>query len=273
MTDLLAPLQSDFMRTAYIAGAIVGLIAPMVGLFLVERRMSLVGDGIGHVAFLGVGVGLVAHFDPVLVALGAAVLGAVAIELLRASKRVAGDQALALLFYVGIAAGVVLASMAGGLDANLFAYLFGSILTVDAQDLRYVIGLGVVDLVIIVAWYRALIGVAIDEEGAQVCGVPVRHFNLLIAILAGVTVGISMRTVGILLVSALMVLPVMTASRLAWSLRSTMWIAAAAGVLSAVLGLTAAYLGNLAPGGTIVLCAALLFLIAGSIGSLRRVAT
>src|SRR5687767_15614701 len=128
-------LDSEFMRLAFAAGAVIGLLAPAVGFFLVQRRLSLVGDGIGHVAFAGVAAGYLLGVSPVLTALVAAVLGAVAIEWLRARRRTAGDQALALVFYTGIAGGVVLVSAADRLNANLFQYLFGSILTVTRGDL------------------------------------------------------------------------------------------------------------------------------------------
>ena len=163
----------DFMRYAFAAGAIVGLLAPAVGFFLVQRGMSLIGDGIGHVAFAGVAAGYLLGISPVATALVAAVLGAIAIEWLRTRHHTAGDQALALLFYTGIAAGVVMISAAGALNANLFAFLFGSILTVTRSDLALVAGLGAVSLGLIAVLYRALLAASLDEEGARVSGVPV----------------------------------------------------------------------------------------------------
>jgi zinc transport system permease protein len=249
-------LDADFMRLAFAAGAIVGVVAPAVGFFLVQRRMSLIGDGIGHVAFAGVALGYLIGVSPVATALVASVLGAIAIEWLRARRQAAGDQALALLFYTGIAAGVVLVSAAGALNADLFSFLFGSILTVTQGDLLLAAALGAVALGVIAVLYRALVAVALDEEGARVSGVPVGALNVALAALAGVTVAVSMRIVGILLIAALMVLPVIAAGRVAWSVRSTMLIAMGIGLGSAVVGLTIAYYANLAPGGAIVLTAA-----------------
>ena len=249
-------LDADFMRLAFAAGAIVGVLAPAVGFFLVQRRMSLIGDGIGHVAFAGVALGYLLGVSPVGTALVASVLGAVAIEWLRSRRRAAGDQALALLFYTGIAAGVVLVSAAGALNASLFTFLFGSVLTVTEGDLALVGALGAVALGLIAVLYRALVAVALDEEGARVSGVPVGALNVTLAGLAAVTVAVSMRIVGILLVAALMVLPVIAAGRVARSVRSTILIAMAIGLGSAVVGLTIAYYADLAPGGTIVLTAA-----------------
>ncbi|HEU0304625.1 MAG TPA: metal ABC transporter permease [Gaiellaceae bacterium] len=249
-------LDADFMRFAFAAGAVVGVTAPAVGFFLVQRRMSLIGDGIGHVAFAGVALGYLLGISPVATALVASVMGAVAVEWLRARRQAAGDQALALLFYTGIAAGVVLVSAAGALNADLFSFLFGSILTVTEGDLLLAGVLAAAGLAVIAVFYRALVAVALDEEGARVSGVPVGPLNVTLAALAGVTVAVSMRIVGILLIAALMVLPVIAAGRVAWSVRSTILIAMGIGLGSAVVGLTIAYYANLAPGGAIVLTAA-----------------
>jgi len=261
--------DADFMRLAFATGAVVGVLAPAVGFFLVQRRMSLIGDGIGHVAFAGVAAGYLLGISPVATALVASVGGAVTIEWLRTRRRAAGDQALALLFYTGIAAGVVLISAAGALNANLFAFLFGSILTVTRGDLLLVSVLGVVGLALIAAFYRALVAAALDEEGARVSGVPVGLLNVLLAALAGVTIAVSMRIVGILLIAALMVLPVIAASRVAWSIRSNMLIAIGIGLGSVFVGLTAAYYANLAPGGAIVLVAAGAFVVASGAAAFR----
>jgi zinc transport system permease protein len=255
-------LELDFMRYAFAAGAFVGLLAPAVGFFLVQRRMSLIGDGIGHVAFAGVAAGYLIGVPPVATALVGSVVGAVAIEWLRARHHTAGDQALALLFYTGIAAGVVMISAAGALNANLFSFLFGSILTVDREELALVGALGAVGLGVIALLYRPLLAASVDEEGARVSGVPVGVLNVTLAALAAVTIAASMRIVGILLIAALMVLPVIAASRIAWSVRSAMLLAMTIGVGSVFAGLTMAYYADLAPGGAIVLVAASCFVLA-----------
>jgi zinc transport system permease protein len=261
-TRLMSILEPEFMRLAFASGIVVGLLAPVVGFFLVQRRMSLIGDGIGHVAFAGVAGSFLLGISPVLGALVASVAGAAGIEWLRSRRKAAGDQALALLFYTGIAAGVVLVSAAGALNANLFAYLFGSILTVTVSNLIVVGCLGVGGLVVVAVLYRSLIAAALDEDAARVSGVPVTSLNVSVAALAGVTIAVSMRIVGILLIAALMVLPVTAASRVAWSIRSTMLIAMATGVGSVIVGLTISYYANLAPGGAIVLVAAGAFVLA-----------
>jgi zinc transport system permease protein len=262
--------ESEFMRLAFGAGAVVGVLAPAVGFFLVQRRQSLIGDGIGHVAFAGVALGILLDVSPVLTALVAAVIGGVAIEFLRSRAGAAGDQALALVFYSGLALGVVFVSSAGALNVNLFQYLFGSILTVTRSDLVLIASLGVAGLVTIGLLYRALAAAVLDEEGARVAGVPVGALNVVVAALAAVTVALSMRVVGILLIAALMVLPVSAASRVAWSMRSTLFLSMAVGLASALLGLTVSYYADLPPGGTIVLVAAAAFGVAASSDWVRR---
>jgi zinc transport system permease protein len=261
--------ESEFMRLAFAAGAVIGVLAPAVGFFLVQRRMSLIGDGIGHVAFAGVALGLLLDISPILAALAAAVAGGIAIEWLRARRHAAGDQALALVFYTGIAAGVVLISLAGSLNVNIFQYLFGSILTVTREDVAVVCGLGAAGLATIALLYRALSGVVLDEEGARVAGIPVARLNVALAILAAVTVALSMRIVGVLLIAALMVLPVSAGMRIAWSMLSALMLSLAIGLASMLAGLTLAYYADLPPGGTIVLVAAASVLVAMLGGRLR----
>jgi len=253
---------SEFMRLALAAGAIVGVLAPAVGFFLVQRRQSLVGDGIGHVAFAGVAAGILLDVSPILTALVAAVLGGIAIELLRSRGGAAGDQALAIVFYTGIALGVVLVAQAGALNVDLFQYLFGSILTITRGDLALIAGLGAVGLATIGLLYRPFAAIIIDAEGARVAGVPIGSLNVALAALAAVTIALSMRVVGILLVAALMVLPVSAAGRVAWSMRSTLVLSMAIGLASALAGLTISYYADLPPGGTIVLTAAGVYLVA-----------
>jgi zinc transport system permease protein len=263
-------LDLEFMRHAFGAGIVVGLLAPAVGFFLVQRRLSLVGDGIGHVAFAGVALGYLLDLPLVLTALVVSVAGALAIEVLRAHRRNAGDQALALVFYTGIAGGVVLVSVAGALNVNLFQFLFGSILTVTSSDLVVIAVLGGAALATVALLYRPLVATVVDEEAARVAGVPVALLNVLTAVLAAVTIALSMRIVGILLIAALMVLPVIAAGRLAWSMASTVVLAMAIGLCSVLAGITIAYYADLPPGGTTVLVTAAAALLAMPVGALRR---
>jgi zinc transport system permease protein len=254
------------MQLALAGGLIVGACAPLIGTFLVQKRLSLLGDGIGHVAFAGVAAGLLLDVWPVWTALIAAVSGAVAIEWLRSRGRASGDLALALFFYSGIAGGVVLIGLADSLNAGTLTYLFGSILTVDRTDAVTIAILGAVIVGVVAVAWRALFSVVLDEEAARVAGLPVDALNLGLAALTAVTLVAGMRIVGILLVAALMVLPVGAAQRVTRSFAGTLLVASAIGMGSSVVGLSAARQWALAPGGTIVLVAAAVFAVISLVG-------
>ena len=258
------PFDREYMQLALAAGLVVGLCAPLIGTFLVQKRLSLLGDGIGHVAFAGVAAGLLLDVWPIWTALAAAVLGAVAIEWLRSRGRATGDLALAVLFYSGIAGGVVLSGLAGSLNSSTLSYLFGSILTVDRSEALTIGLLGVVTVGSVLVARRALFSIVLDEEAARVAGLPVDTLNLGLAALTAVTVVVGMRAVGVLLVAALMVLPVGAAQRLTRSFGSTMVVASAIGATSAIVGLAASRQWGLAPGGVIVLVAAAIFAASAS---------
>ena len=263
------PFEREYMQLALAAGVIVGASAPLVGTFLAQRRMALLGDGLGHVAFAGVAAGLFLGIAPIWTAMVAAGLAALAVDVLRARARSGGDLALAVLFYTGIAAGVVITSRAGEFDASVLSYLFGSVLTVAPADVIAVAALGLGVVVVIAALWRPLFAVVLDEEAARVAGLPVTSLNRLLAVLAAVTVVAAMRVVGVLLVAALMALPVGAAQVLARSFRSSLLLGAGIGVGCVVVGLTIARAADLAPGGTIVLLGAATFGVA-SLATARR---
>ena len=267
------PFDRDYMQLALAAGVVVGASAPLIGTFLVQRRLSLLGDGIGHLAFAGVAFGLLVGIWPVWTALVVAVVAAVGMERLRSRGRASGDLALALFFYSGIAAGVVLVGLSNSFNAGILTYLFGGILTVSRQDVLMVAALGVVIVVTVALFGRAMFAVVLDEESARVGGLPVDGLNSLLAALAAVTVVAAMRVVVILLVAALMVLPVATAQLVARSFRSTLWMSAVIGATSAVIGLAAARIWGLAPGGTIVLVAAAAFGITAGVSGRNHART
>jgi zinc transport system permease protein len=263
------PFDTTYMQLALVAGIVVGASAPLIGTFLVQKRLSLLGDGVGHVAVAGVGAALLLGTTPIWTALVAAVAAALAIEWLRARGRIAGDLALAIFFYGGIAAGVVLAGRSAT-NTNLQPYLFGSILTVTENDVYTVIVLGAVIVAAIAATRRALLAVVLDEEASRVAGIPVAALNALLAALTAVTVAAAMRVTGVLLVAALMVLPVATSRVLARSFRTTTLGAAAVGVLAVVAGLAAARQWALAAGGAIVLVTVAFFAVASIAAAFRR---
>jgi zinc transport system permease protein len=245
------------------------MFAPLIGTFLVQKRMSLIGDGIGHLAFAGVAAGLLLGVWPVWTALAVAVVGALGVEWLRSRGKASGDLALALFFYSGLALGVVLVGLAGSMNANLFGYLFGAILTVSPSELWVVVVLGVVIVLVMTTVRGAMFAVVSDEEWARVAGLPVDFLNGLLAVVTACAIVTAMRVVGILLVAALMVLPVASGQLLARSFRGTLWWSVLIGEVSVLIGLVASRVWGLAPGGSIVLVAALTFALVGTLGGRR----
>lgn len=268
MSDLLDTLAtmlgSAMMQRALIVAVLVGLTAPVIGTYLVQRRLALLGDGIGHMALTGVAVGWLAGaaagitpHDALAVpgAVVAALAGALLIEVMRTRGRTSGDVALALLFYGGIAGGVLIIGLAGGTTANLTGYLFGSIATVSTSDVWLTLGLAAVVLGVGLGLRHAIFALSHDEEFARAAGLPVGMLNVAVAVLAALTVSVSMRVVGVLLVSAVMIVPVATAQLVTRSFRATLAASMVIGVVVCLLGLTISYLHPVSPGATIVILA------------------
>nr|WP_230322948.1 metal ABC transporter permease [Cellulomonas hominis] len=266
-----AMLSSPLMQRALIAAVLVGAAAPVVGTFLVQRRLALMGDGLGHVALTGVALGWLVGTWAGLVpqdtlaipgAVVAALIGSVAIEWVRARGRTSGDLALALMFYGGIAGGVLLIKLAGGTNANLVSYLFGSISTVSTGDLWWTAGLAVGVLLVGLGLRHVLFAVSHDEEFARGSGLPVTALNMVVAAMSALTVTIAMRVVGLLLVSALMIVPVAVAQLLVGSFSRVMALASGIGIAVSVVGLSITYWEDIPPGATIVLLAIGLYALA-----------
>lgn len=262
--------QFGFMQRAFLAGLIIAVVAPVIGIFLVLRRLSLFGDGLGHIAFSGVAVGLFAKVNPALSALMLAVLGAMGIERLRARGKLSGDAAIAIFFSSGLASGLVLAKLAGGFDARLLGFLFGSLVAVSPTDLWLSAGLGGAVLLTVLLLRKALFAITFDEETAKAAGLPVGALNLLLAVLAAVTIVVAMQVVGLLLISALLVLPVAASLQLAKSFRWALLFSVGLSLFSVIAGLFGAYYLDLPAGATIVLTATLLFALAASATTLRQ---
>lgn len=267
MLDL---LSQDFMVRALVAAAFTGLAAPAVGTFLVQRRLSLMGDGIGHISVTGVALGLLTGTSPTLSAIAIAVVGAVAIELIRASGRASGDVALALIFYGGLAGGLMLVSIGGDGIATLQSYLFGSILSISSEDVWVSVALAGLVIGLCLALLPQLFSVSNDEDFARTSGLPVRFYNVLISVLAAVSVSVAMRTVGLLLVSALLVIPVATAQQFSRGFRSTMLFAMVAGLLASIAGVVTSWYADVPPGSSIVLIALLGFTVTAPVGMLLQ---
>lgn len=261
--------SQPFMQRALLAALFTGLAAPAVGTYIVQRRLALMGDGIGHVAVTGVALGLLTGTSPTWTAVVVAILGAVAIEVIRERGNTNGDVALALLFYGGLAGGVLLTGLGGQSAASLQQYLFGSTLTISATDVLITMVLAALVIGFCLGLAPQLFAVAQDQEFARVAGLNVRVYNVAIAVLAAVSVTVAMRTVGLLLVSALMVVPVATSQQLTRSFRTTLVAAMLLGMAASVGGLVIsalAYDANLQPGPTIVLLSLAGFAVTWPVG-------
>jgi zinc transport system permease protein len=263
-------LSYPFMQRALIAAVLTGLIAPAIGTYIVQRRLSLLGDGLGHVALAGVGLALLTGAAPIPIAVVACVAGAVMVEILRQRGKATGDVGLAILFYGGLAAGVFLSGISGVGAGGLAQYLFGSLTTVTASDLKLITLLAIVILVTTIGLAPQLYAVSTDEDFARTQGLRVRLYHIAVVSLAAVTVALAMRTVGLLLVSALMVVPVAAARNLVRGFTASLVCAVAIGVATALGGAAASFYVNAAPGAFIVLLAIAAFMLSWPVSHLLR---
>jgi zinc transport system permease protein len=263
-------LSYPFMQRALIAALLTGLIAPAIGTYVVQRRLSLLGDGLGHVALAGVGLALLTGAAPIPIAVVTCVAGAVVVEILRQRGKATGDVGLAILFYGGLAAGVFLSGISGVGAGGLAQYLFGSLTTVTPSDLRLIAILAIVILVTALGLAPQLYAASTDEEFARTQGLRVRLYHIAVVSLAAVTVALAMRTVGLLLVSALMVIPVAAARNLVRGFTAGLWCAIGIGVATAVGGAAASFWVDAAPGAFIVLQSIGVFILSWPISYLLR---
>ncbi len=257
---MLELLQYYFMQRALMAGAIVGILCPLIGIFLVLRRMSLIGDSLSHVALSGVAAGIVSGIYPLTTALAFSVLAALGIEALRKRYTEYAELALAIILSAGIGIAVVLISWAKSINIDLFGYLFGNILTVRPTDMWLISVLGIFIIGFVRLLYKELFFIAFDEEGAGIAGIPVRGINLFFIVFIAMTITLSMRIVGALLVSSLMVIPVAASLQIAKSFKQAVVLSVIFAEISVILGIIVSYYLELASGGTIVLLSVLLLL-------------
>ena len=267
---MLSILEYDFMIRALIAGAMVGALAPVLGIFLVLRRFALIADTLSHVAFMGVAIGIITKTFPPLVALASTSISAVLIDQLRSRRVMTGDAALAIFLYSALAVAVVTISLAGGFNVDLFSYLFGSVLTTSPTDIWLLAVLMIIVIGFVTLFFPELAQSSFDADLAKTSGVPVGFVNLILAVLTGATITLSMRVVGVLLVGALIVIPVIASLRLATGLRTAVIVAMIFGIFSSLIGLTLAYYTNVAAGGAVVLTAIVLLIITESMSSLKE---
>ncbi len=253
--------QYDFMIHAFEAGIAIGIVAPLIGMFLVVRRYSLMADTLAHVSFAGVALGLLLQINPIFSAIGLSVFASFGIESLNNRRRIFGESVLALFLSGSLAVAVVIISLAKGFNANLFSYLFGSISTVSVVDLWVTLGLAISVFFAVVLLYKELFFASFDPELAEASGLPVKFLNLAVVVLAAIAVALSIRIVGVLLIGALMVIPVISAMQFGKSFKTTLLLSVMFSLFSVITGLFASYYLNLASGGAIVLVALSVFLL------------
>ena len=246
-------LQFGFIQRALISGIAVAVSCSVIGLFLVLRRQSLYGDALSHVAFGGIAIGLFTNVYPIWTAFAVSILASLGITKLRESTKIPGDSAVAVLLSAGLATGVVLIGLSGGFSLDLYSFLFGSILLISYNDQLMIVVLSLIVLAIMYKIYRKLVYIAFDEEQAKVSGIDVTKLNYLFIMLASITVITSVRLVGVLLISSLIVIPNITAMMLGKGFKKTLMISIFTAVSSVIGGIVISYIMNLAPGGTIVI--------------------
>ncbi len=261
--------QYEFMNRAIVASVLVGVTAPAIGMFLVLRRLSLIADTLSHVAFAGVAVALITKSFTPIVAFIATATAAVSIEELRVRRLLPGDAALAVFLYGALALAVVLISASHGFNTTIFSYLFGSLLSVSTTDLWWMGMLALVIVLFLFMFRFELTQITFDPDLAKTNGVRVHMLNLSLAILTAGTITVSMRVVGVLLVGALIVIPVLVSIRVVKGLTLTLIVSSAIGVFVAVFGMAISFYADLAPGGSVVLIAISLLIIV-EIGALIK---
>jgi zinc transport system permease protein len=258
--DVLSIFQYGFVVRGLIAGSIVAVIAPLIGIFLVLRRYSLIADTLAHVSLAGVALGALLGVSPIISAVGVTLISSLGIERLRSSRKVYGESALALFLSGSLALAVVLLGLAHGFTANLFNYLFGSIVTVRETDVYFILGLAVVVIAMLIAFYKELVYITFDEEAARVSGIPTKFINILLMLLSALTVSLAIPIVGVLLISSLIVIPVVTALQLRLSFAKTILVAEIISVFSVLAGIILSFYMNVVSGGVIVLLMLMIFL-------------
>lgn len=271
-------LYYDFMRRAVLAGLIIGLISPLVGIYLVVRRLSLIADALAHVTLSGVAAGLLLQkhvpwfqqVNPLHVGMLFSVGGAMFVERLRGLYRTYQELAIPVVLSGGIGLGVVLISAADGFNVDVAGYLFGSILAVGKDELWWMVIVAALVLAVIFLFHKELFALSFDEESAMVSGIPYRWINILFSFSVALVIAASIRVVGILLVSALMTIPVAAALQIAGSFRRTMLYSLLFSETAVLCGLAAAYYLDWSSGGTIVLVSVLILVVTLAVKRLRR---
>lgn len=259
-----------FLQNTFLAGILIGLIAPLIGSFIVVRRLSLIADALSHVTLSGIAVSLflssklpvLAGLNPLYIGTGFSVLGSVLIERLRGVYRHYEELAIPIIMSGGIGIGLIFISVAGGYNVDLMNYLFGSVSAVSRADLWLILGIAVIVVAVILLLYKELFLLSFDEEYAKVSGIPAKTIHLLFMVLIALVISAAMRIVGIMLVSALITLPVAASIRISRGFKQTILFSVLFGEISVLGGLVTAFYLNLPPGGTIVMISIAILLLA-----------
>lgn len=259
MQQLTELFQYGFMVRAFWAGLIVAVIAPLIGSFLVVRKLSLIADTLSHVALTGVAIGLLIGVNPLFTTIICTVVTAYIIEELRSNERISAESVLAMILPGGLAMALILISIANGFNISLTTYLFGSITAVTQQDMWIILGLGIGIIAIFFVFYREFMYTSFDEESARTSGIPVKIINHIFMILIALTVSVAMKVVGALLIGALMVIPVISAIQIVHGFKKSIFVSVGIAFISVVTGLILSYYANLPAGATIVMTSISLF--------------
>jgi zinc transport system permease protein len=251
----------QFFQNALIGGVITAVSCGLVGLFLILKKEAMIGDGLSHTAFGGIALGLLLGVNPLLTALGVSVLAVFAISYMRRKKLAASDSAIAVMLALGFSTGLIVISWAGGFNVELFSYLFGSILTIDQMDLALVSLLGLSVLLFIGVFRRELLSMVFDEDDSRIMGIPTKRLSVVFDLLVAVTVVLSIKVIGTILVVALLVLPGLCALKLNFSFRKTLLAAVGFSILSTTLGIVLSAVFNVVTAGLIVFVLVLFFLL------------
>ncbi len=259
LLDIPRLLGYQFFQYALVGGAIAAFACAWVGVFLILRKEAMMGDGVAHTAFGGIALGLLLGISPILTALLVSVLAVIGIHYMRTKGLARSDSAIAVMLATGFAGGLIIISIAGGFNVELFSYLFGSILTIDAEDLILVAVLGLVTLVFLRVFYKELLSMTFDEGASRLMGIPVQPLSLAFDMLVATTIVLSIKVVGIVLVVALLVLPGLAALQLNLSFRGTTAAAICFGLFSMVVGVLISAVYDVATSGVIVFLAVAVF--------------
>lgn len=259
--SLLHYLSYAFIQRAYLAGSFIAVLCAMLGLFLVLRKLSLIGDGLSHVSFGAIALGLFLGFYPFYVAVPLVLIASYFILKLTEKAKMYGDAAIGVVSSLSIAGGVILASLSKGFNADLFSYLFGNILSISKQEVYLSLGMSLAVLVVIVLLYNDLFSATFDEEYARITGIQTERLHLILTSLTAVTVVLAVKVVGIMLVSALLILPAVTALQIAKGFKTAMLIAISVSIISVLAGITTSFFLDLPAGATIVMINVMIFIV------------